>query len=219
MGVFSKALKSKWLKGDRFLIIFLAIFYTVGLIGLSIPSARATMVALSPLNLLLTFVVLFISRKNYDFKYFLFLLICFSLGIAAEWIGVHTGLLFGEYSYGPNLGVKLDGIPYIIGVNWILMVVSSQAIARQLFKNKGMILMGAAGLMTLMDVAIEPVAVKLDYWSWQGGAIPFYNYLCWFAVSLPMHYMYERFKIHEDSNVARAIFWLLTLFFILLNCL
>jgi putative membrane protein len=117
------------------------------------------------------------------------------------------------------LGLKIDGIPYIIGVNWILMVVSSQAIARQLFKNKTLILFTAAFLMTLLDVAIEPVAIRLNYWNWFENEVPFYNYCCWFVVSLPMHYLYERLGIHENSAVSRAIFWLLALFFVLLNCI
>lgn len=44
------------------------------------------------------------------------------IGIGAEIIGVNTGLLFGNYSYGNNLGPKIVGVPPIIGINWIVLI-------------------------------------------------------------------------------------------------
>jgi len=50
--------------------------------------------------------------------------LCFWTGMAVEWIGVHTGSLFGDYYYGINMGFKLDGIPYLIGSNWAVRILA-----------------------------------------------------------------------------------------------
>ena len=42
-----------------------------------------------------------------------------------------------------------------------------------------------AGLLcTLMDFVIEPIAIKYDFWSWEGNEIPLFNYLTWFVFSV-----------------------------------
>ena len=43
-----------------------------------------------------------------------------------EAIGVNTGLLFGTYEYGANLGFKIFGVPLIIGVNWTVLIIQLQ---------------------------------------------------------------------------------------------
>lgn len=204
-------------KSDRRLIILLGIFYLVGIIGISIPMTKELMVSLSHFHLLLSFGVLVFSRLQFSPPYFIFLFSCYVMGVVVEWIGVHSGYLFGNYYYGSNLGAKLEGVPWIIGVNWILMIMSSQAIARKYLTSNWAILFGSALLMTLLDVVIEPVAMELDFWHWKDGVIPFYNYFCWFVVSLPMHFLYQKLDIHENSSVAKAIFWMMAVFFIVLN--
>jgi putative membrane protein len=37
--------------------------------------------------------------------------------------------------------------------------------------------------MTMLDFLIEPIAIDLDFWSWEATAIPLTNYLAWFAAS------------------------------------
>jgi bisanhydrobacterioruberin hydratase len=205
------------LRQPRFWILFLSIFYLVGLIGIALPSQRALVSSLTPFHLLLTFFVLLINWKKKSPRFFLFVLLVYVLGMTAEWIGVHTGLLFGVYSYGQNLGAKLDGIPYVIGVNWVLMIFSSQAITRLWINGTWPVILVSALLMTLLDVAIEPVAIALDYWTWTKGSIPFYNYFCWFIVSIPMHYLYNKWGIHESNSVVKAVFLWMGVFFVILN--
>ena len=34
-----------------------------------------------------------------------------------------------------------------------------------------------------LDYLIEPVAMQYDFWMWENGIIPIYNYGCWFIFS------------------------------------
>ena len=38
--------------------------------------------------------------------------------------------------------------------------------------------------MVGVDLLIEPVAIKLGYWSWAAVEIPFSNYAAWWIISL-----------------------------------
>lgn len=93
------------------------------------------------------------------------------------------------------------------------------AAVREFVRRPSAILTAAlAAIMTaLYDVAIEPVAIALDYWQWGGGEIPLQNYLAWaiiaFVISLPLHL----FRIRFRSPVLLVYFFAQLFFFGVLN--
>tara|TARA_B100000902_G_C27108333_1_gene812280 strand:+ start:33 stop:506 length:474 start_codon:yes stop_codon:yes gene_type:complete len=119
-----------------------------------------------------------------NFKPFI---IVYLFGFFVEVAGVKTGLLFGEYIYGTYLGVKFLEVPLIIGVNWLLLVFCTYGLAQKFFNNNFVKIIFASFLMVLLDLVIEPVAIKLDFWSWTGFHVPIQNYFMWFLTSSIMH--------------------------------
>ena len=101
------------------------ILYTVGFFGIQNPDLQNHFLSLSWFILLLSFIGILLTRKTNKKHFLFFTLFCFLLGFSVEYIGVKTGILFGEYSYGENLGLKLFGVPLIIGVNWVILYVCS----------------------------------------------------------------------------------------------
>ena len=210
-------LKERWLSyKDLILISVLVIFHTVGVFGIKSDS-KDYFLSLSFMNLMLSFIVLLIARKQFSTKFLLGVLTVFCLGIGVEWIGIHTGYLFGSYSYGENLGVKLDGVPLIIGVNWVVLTICSCTLSDFLLKKNlvSRALLSAA-LMTGLDFLIEPVAIVSDYWTWT-GEIPAYNYLCWFVISFIIHLGWYKLKLSEENKVPLALYCILVVFFVVLN--
>lgn len=200
------------------LIAILVIFYTVGIFGIS-SSERTWFLALSPFNLLLSFVCLILSYKRLSFGFWIMVLLSAVIGFLAELIGIHTGLLFGDYWYGANLGVKLGGVPLIIGVNWAMLSLITTAF---FLKSKHSIWVKAifsTSLMTALDVVMEPVAMESDFWQWEGGVIPIYNYVCWWIVGYLVHLIMYRQQAHEQNKVSIGLLLILTLFFLILNWL
>jgi putative membrane protein len=114
------------------------------------------------------------------------------VGISAcglEYLGVISGRIFGSYSYGPILQPQLLGVPLAIGFAWLAMVLSSAGIADLLTARAGggppwVRIPFIALLMVLFDWIMEPAAIKLGYWSWQNGEIPWQNYLAWFLFAM-----------------------------------
>ena len=93
--------------------------------------------ALSPINLYLTALLLIINQKKPGFKELSGIFLIFSVGIFVEFLGVNYGLIFGNYEYGQNMGPKFLGVPFLIGINWIIITLISGGITHNLWiKNK-----------------------------------------------------------------------------------
>jgi putative membrane protein len=202
---------------SRNLIIFIGIFYLVGIIGMSIGPYKSFFVGLSFFHLLLSFGILLIGRKKQSSALWLFIGIAFAIGMLVEWIGVHTGMLFGSYKYGAVLGPKVFDVPLIIGVNWAMLSIVSAALLASLKLNFWLEVVVSAFLMVFLDFLMEPVAIKLGFWNWKNGVIPFYNYVCWFAIALVIQLIYRKWRLNEANNVAVALFIYLTIFFTFLT--
>ena len=43
--------------------------------------------------------------------------------------------------------------------------------------------------MVLLDFLIEPVAIRLNFWTWENNIIPIQNYLMWFLVAFVMQWI------------------------------
>ncbi len=200
-----------------YLQVLIVIFYAVGTVGILISETKPLFLELSVFNLLLSFVIMLIGRESRKKDFFIFLIFSFFIGFCVELIGIHTGFLFGEYSYGENLGLKLFGVPLIIGLNWGIVTVSSAALANRILKNKKWVPLLAALLMVILDFFMEPVAMKSDFWSWKNDSIPIYNYICWTLVGFLLQLVYQKNQLWEENKVNDTLFITMLVFFIILN--
>jgi putative membrane protein len=209
------------LKGDdKFLWIAVSIivlFHLVGLAGFLVAGLTPVFLKIVPWHLLLMFAVILFSHKNIDEKFLLFFLCLFIGGYAVEWIGINRHLLFGHYAYGDTLGVKLLGVPLIIGINWFLLIYST-GVLMQRSRLKNMLLRIIVGslLLVLLDFLIEPVAGRFDYWHWASNSIPLSNYMCWFFISGFMLVLFERLQFNMQSIIAPMFLLMQFVFFTVL---
>ena len=150
-------------------------------------------------------------------KNLLFLFIAFCIGFSAEVIGVKTGILFGDYCYGTNLGYKFSGVPIVIGLLWGVLAVGSASFVAQFPILKKQAPFVAALLMLGVDYIMEPVAIASGFWSWNGAAVPLWNYICWFGIAWILQIILKRGMFLESNKVFNLVFLLIILFFSLLN--
>ena len=208
---------SKITSKENILLLILLIFYTVGTVGILLPEYREFMLRFSAMNLFVSMIILILSRKNHVLPFWRMLAICFVVGIVVELIGTRTGLLFGNYAYGANLGPKVFGVPWIIGVNWGILVVCSASWVNRLQAHLIIKALLAALIMTALDLIIEPVAIDSDFWTWKSAKIPIYNYICWFVIAFPLQWLNFKLKAVESNKVANGLLVIMTLFFLILN--
>ncbi len=194
--------------------LFLIIVYTIGIIGIA-GNFDDRFVLLTPINLLLSIGLIFWTHPTDYSPLWKLAALCFATGVLVEIVGVQTGLIFGNYKYGPVLGPKIWGTPLMIGVNWTMLVYCAGSTVNYLLPELNIWIKAAFGamLMTLLDVLIEPVAMDLHFWNWQDNIIPLQNYIAWFFVALPLLIAYFKLLGKTSNKVAILLFILQFLFF------
>lgn len=198
-------------------IALLAIFYLVGIFGLSNPQWQPLFLSLTPFNLLLTLGVFFWANESLNKNLILSFIITFIIGYGVEVAGVHTGVLFGIYQYGSALGLKLLDVPLLIGVNWFLLAIASRGIVEKISKNRYVQIVLAALLMVFLDILIEPVAIQLDFWSWENNVIPLQNFAMWFITAIAIQYILNKLKPHLNIVICLGVYITQLVFFGILN--
>jgi putative membrane protein len=212
-------------KGKRALSIsiFIALLvHVAGGIGIAYFN-RSFFVAMTPVNLLLMFVLLAWNEISINKQWLIFLAAAFFTGFVTEIIGVNTGWLFGQYAYGSLLGPKILGVPLLIGINWFCIVYCSLQLVLNSIPALKTTWVGAslfaAFFATLFDWMMEPVAMVLGYWQWENGVVPLYNYVCWFLISLLLSMIYFRISLFQKNAFAIPLLVIQFLFFLLLRIL
>ena len=137
----------------------------------------------------------------------------FIIGFSAEWLGVNFGLIFGSYSYGENLGLKIQGVPLLIGINWILLNFASRAISVKAFQNPFFQVLAASLLMVFVDILIEPVAPRIGFWTFSDVIAPFSNYIGWFLIAAIIQMILERTKTTGNFQLSLHLILIQIVFF------
>ena len=202
---------------QKTIALLLAIFYSVGVVGMLLPATNNYFLQLTPFALLLSFFVLALSDESKQRrKLIAYLLFIYISSYAIEVAGVHTGLLFGAYSYGENLGIKFWGTPLIIGANWFFLVYTTAAIFEKAKMAASLKVLLASSSMLFYDIVMEQVAPALDMWSWKEVAVPFQNYITWFLIAVTFHIGLKLLKIKIKNGLALAVLLCQFIFFVLL---
>lgn len=197
-----------------YLLAFLVFFHAVGVVLMTQATSNAN---LSWLNLLLCGGVIILTSSQ-KLKLLFWGVIIAGLGFLAEYIGVHTHFLFGEYWYGKPFGWQFNGVPPLIGLNWFIIIYCSVDLAQRI-GLKGFLAIFIAALFALgMDYLMEPIAMKLNFWDWKDGKIPIYNYACWFGFALLFSWILIQKKI-KTNITGMGIYFIWAAFFVILHSL
>ena len=210
------------------------LFHVIGLVGILVFNSSVIINA-TPLNLLLSAGLLIYTQQEKKKDFYIFLIVTIITGFIVEVIGVNTSLLFGNYNYGNVLGFKWLEVPFIIGLNWFIIIyccgISTNTLLNNLltkvaitpaapltFLKATSVITDAATLAVLFDILIEPVAIKLGFWHWNGdGSIPIYNYICWIIISLILITVFHILKFNKQNKFAINLLMIQFMFFLLLR--
>ena len=197
----------------RLSIFFLWLINISGFFGIT-SDQNEFFLSTTPYVLSLTLLLLILNHDLSDKKSKIGLILIFLFGLIVEILGVNYGLFFGEYSYGANLGPKIYEVPYVIGFNWVLLIIATGSISDKLIKGKEIFkILFASFLMVLIDLLIEQSAPKLDYWEFIISPVPFSNYLWWFIFSLCFQYIFFKTVKSKEYNLSSNILVIQFLFF------
>ena len=194
-----------------YFLYFLILVYVSGSIGFVVNPTFFS--PFTPYTLLFTCFVFLIHQPISDKKYISAFFSIAVLGYIIELIGIKTGLLFGNYSYGNGLGFKLFDVPLIISINWAMLICAGIVTVSKFFRNKFVVISVTALVVTFIDLIIEQVAQKLDFWQFEGGLPGLHNYLGWIGVVFFTSYIFYPAIIKGNSMVSSIVLILQIIFF------
>ena len=192
------------------------LFHICGMIGISYGN-KEFFLAFTPINLFISFVLLFINQVKLEKPELNAALIIFFIGMISEILGVNYGLIFGDYVYLDNLGFKVLGVPVLIGVNWIILTFITGSMSSYIIKNKHIAAITGAILMILLDLIIEPVAPLLGFWIFDLPTVPLQNYIGWFVIGLTTQYIYHFNIERKEHSFSINLLLVNAVFFAFLN--
>ncbi|MEM6525156.1 MAG: carotenoid biosynthesis protein [Bacteroidota bacterium] len=178
------------------------LFQISAIIGISL-GHQEWFITKTPLNLIIAISLLILNYPIKTASKGLVVASFFVTGMLAEWVGVHYDFLFGAYYYGSNLGIKLDGVPLIIGINWAVLTLITGTIAHHFSKNLILRIVIGAFLMVFLDFFLEVSAPKFDFWHWGMGHAPIRNFTTWFILATALQWVLQKTK--TIGNLAFSI--------------
>ena len=197
----------------RMSIFFLWLINISGFFGM-LSDQNEFFLSTTPYVLSLTLLLLILNHNLSSKKSKIGLMLIFLFGLIVELLGVNYGLFFGDYSYGANLGSKIYGVPYVIGFNWVLLIIATGSVSDKLIKGKEIYkIIFASFLMVLIDLLMEKSAPILDFWEFVISPVPFSNYLWWFIFSLCFQYIFFKTVKTKEYNLSSNILVIQFIFF------
>jgi putative membrane protein len=175
--------------------------------------------ALTPFTMILSAIIYLWHHKKYQAPFWIFATVADAVGMLVHMVGVNTGYPFGTFTYGPNLGIKLLHTPLAIGIIWFMLVYSAGVITARLGMIK--LLKALTGALLIVPVVwlMEPAAMKLDLWHWEGGTVPLQNYLAWFVISFVLLVFFHLSRFKKSNKIAPVAYVTILLFLAALNFL
>ncbi len=173
------------MRKHNFSSFLLTVIYAVGLFFLFF-NLVPNFILLTPITLFISLCIVLYAHPEINKKLFLFIFICFLIGLTIEIVGTQTGFIFGDYKYGKTLGPTINNVPWIIGINWALLSYCCGVTVIKIAPKLNFWLRSFLGALLLvsLDILIEPVAMIYDFWHWgENNIVPLQNYFAWFIIS------------------------------------
>jgi putative membrane protein len=106
---------------------------------------------------------------------------------AVEYVGLRTGVPYGEFAYGVALGPTVEGVPLGLPVFFLPLVMNGYLLCLLLLggraRRAAVRLPVAVGAVVAMDLVLDPGAVALGFWNYPAGGpvygVPLSNYAGW----------------------------------------
>jgi bisanhydrobacterioruberin hydratase len=197
--------------------LIIVVGYGISIPGLWMMRENPEVFQLSWVFTTLTLILLLLFHQPFSRGFTLAILTVGFFGWTVEAIGTNTGLIFGGYTYGPSLGPKVFATPFAMVINWMISVYLVTMVLKEKIITTWRLGFTGAMLMVIYDILLEPVAIRLDMWTWETGTPPLQNYIAWFFVSFPLVMLMGKYVRGASNPLVLLAIVCQFLFFGLLN--
>ena len=195
--------------------IILMLYYLSYLTGLTSGGQEAWFMKYAASMFYLNTVMLLIYHRKWNIGSLLFFCGVAAAGFAFELTASQTNLIYGHYSFGKSLGLSVSGVPWAIGLYWLVITISSGCFAAKFkIKPAGLRAILAALLQTGVALLIFQVATKLDFWNISLSKDSMIRFgLVNLLFSFILQYLFIKMKVASQNNIAVYAYLLLIVFF------
>jgi bisanhydrobacterioruberin hydratase len=195
--------------------IILMLYYLSYLTGLTSGGQEAWFMKYAASIFYLNSLMLLIYHRKRDFVNILYFCGVATAGFAFELTASHTDMIYGNYSFGKSLGLSVSGVPYAIGLYWLVLTLCSGCFAAKLKINSSNLrAVIAAVLQTGMAILIFQVATKLDFWNISLSNESMIRFaLVNLTFSFILQYLFIKMKVSTQNRIAVYAYLLLIVFF------
>jgi bisanhydrobacterioruberin hydratase len=166
--------------------------------------------------------------KEYGWLFCIHTLTILSIyAMTVEYIGLTTGIPYGDFIYTGNLGYKIHGIlPITVGLSWAPLLLGSIAITYTITKNKIYRFFLPAIILVAFDMILDPASIAIGMWKYSDAGlyygVPVQNFIGWvISGSIGSIFGYWLFYKRENKNILllsysfliSIIFWTLVSIF------
>lgn len=208
-------------KTEKKQVLFILLVYCLDLILLILPFSRKIVINLSEVfYFLISLVILsFIIRTNKKklTAFFLWTITAFFGIYLLQVFSINNNIIFGSCWFGGTFSHQIAGVPYIISIFWIVILFSAIALASKITSINFLRILFSSIFVVILDLFLEPVAMKLDYWQWENKSVPLQNYVIWFIISIIFSTFLIIFKLEPRSFVGRSFFLIQLAILVLIN--
>lgn len=125
-----------------------------------------------------------------------------------EYVGIRTGLPYGEFEYLVQLGPMVEGVPLGLPVFFIPLVLNSYLLVRlydpgRRFRR----IVAVIAAVLLIDAVLDPAAVSLGIWTYASGiyyGVPVQNFLGW-VLSAAVATLLLEYSLDGDALSERLV--------------
>lgn len=197
-------------------VVVIVVTHLVGVVGYLSPW-REWFLLITPIQLLLSSGLLVWHQTDKPRAFWWLIAGLIAAGYFVEVAGINTGIIFGEYEYQTTLGPKVLATPPIIGINWMMLILAIGSLINHLKTPVVIRAMLGALAMVALDMLIEPVAMKYEFWDWPLNAVPTHNYLGWLITAFFLFIAYYLAPFQKKNPVAFTLILMQFVFFGILN--
>ncbi|MBU5687814.1 MAG: carotenoid biosynthesis protein [Candidatus Aenigmarchaeota archaeon] len=111
----------------------------------------------------------------------------------------------GGYYYNKNFSIFIFHLPLFVSLAWSIIIYTSIKIAQSLKISENSLPFAASLIVLLIDLAIDVIAIRLEYWTWIGYSlkdgyfgVPASNFIGWLFISFSWFYIDQKLKIKKN---------------------
>ena len=135
------------------------------------------------------------------------------IGLAAEAVGVATGVPFGAYDYADSLGPRVLGVPALVPLAWTMLAYPCLLLGRRLAGTRRATALAGGLALAAWDLFLDPQMVADGHWTWADptpalpgvSGVPLTNYAGWVLVAVVMVAALDRALPREPSRVGERV--------------